>query len=288
MSAVTSPSDGAPAPPARDALARIAFAAVDGTTRLRELDQQAPLRVLFPRPATADIPLAALVNTGGGMLGGDRYCVRIDVGPGARALAMPQAAEKVYRSDGAETRVETVLTVGEGGWLEYLPQETILFQDALFRRATRVDLDESATLMAGEMLVFGRVARGERMTRGLAHDEWRVRRGGRLVWADTMHLDGEFADVFARPSGFDGASSYATFVHAGPQAASRLEAARALLASGAGSEVRVGATVIDGLLIARWLSVEPLALRRAFGGFWAAFRRLATGLPAKLPALWYV
>lgn len=288
MSAAISPSDRAAAAPAREALVRIAFTASDGVTRLRDLEQQAPLRVLFPTPATADIPLAALINTGGGMLGGDRYSVRIDVGPGARALAMPQAAEKVYRSETAETCVETVLTVGDGGWLEYLPQETILFQDALFRRATQVDLDPNATLMAGEMLVFGRVARGERMTRGLAHDEWRIRRGGVLAWADTMHLDGNFADAFARPSGFDGASAYATFVHAGPAAASRLGAARALIASGMGDGVRAGATVIDGLLIARWLAVEPLALRRAFGGFWAAFRRLAMDLPEKLPALWYV
>jgi len=273
---------------ARDGLARIAFASAGGITRLSDLEQRAPLRALFPTPATADIPLAALVNTGGGMLAGDRYVVQIEVGADARALVMPQAAEKVYRSDGAESRVACGLAVGAGGWLEYLPQETILFQDARFRRITDVDLDPGATLMAGEMLVFGRIARGERMTRGLARDEWRVRRGGRLVWADALHLDGDFAETFGRASGFDGAAACATFVHAGPQAAARLDAARTLLNESAREGVRAGATVVGGLLIARWLAAEPLALRRAYDGFWAAFRRLAAGLPARLPALWHV
>lgn len=286
MSAAISPSEASAA--TRDGLARIVFAAKDRVTRLAHLDQQAPLRVLFPTPATADIPLAALVNTGGGMLAGDRCTVGIEVGAGARALVMPQAAEKVYRSDGAESRVRTALAVGPGGWLEYLPQETILFQDARFRRATQIDLAEGAGLMAGEMLVFGRIAHGERMTHGLARDEWRVRRAGRLVWADALHLEGRFAEVFARSSGFDGATACATFVHAGPGAAARLDDARALLDRTAGGPVRAGATTVGGILVARWLAVEPLALRRAFGGFWAAFRRIAAGLPAKLPPLWHV
>jgi urease accessory protein len=294
MSAVILPFRPAAAPDPvqpsseRAGRAQVAFAAREGITRLATLYQSTPLRVLLPRPATGDLPVAAVVNTGGGVLAGDRYDISVEVRAGARALAMPQAAEKVYRSEGPVSRIETRLEIAADGWLEWLPQETILFQDARFRRTTTLAIEAGARAMAGEILVFGRIARGERTTRGLIRDAWRVYRDQRLVWADAVHLEGDFAAALARPSGFAGASAHATFVYAAPDAPGRLTAMRSAIADLAGGPVRAGATSVAGLAIARWLSTDALALRRAFGSFWAAFRHAAAGLPPRLPVLWHV
>lgn len=276
------------APWAREGVAKVVFAARAGVTRLAGLEQHAPLRVLLPRPAAGDISLAAVANTGGGVIGGDIYDVSVEIGTGARALAMPQAAEKVYRSEGPVARVETRLAVGAGGWLEWLPQETILFQDARFRRNTVLTLDATARAMAGEILVFGRRARGESATRGVVREAWQVRRDGRLVWADALHLEGDFAVTMARRPGFDGAAACATFVYGAPGASERLEMARDLIDGTASGSMRAGASCVAGLVIARWLAADALALRRSFGAFWAAFRHAAAGLPARLPVLWHV
>jgi urease accessory protein len=244
--------------------------------------------VLLPQPASGDIPIAAVANTGGGVLAGDRCRVSVAAGPGARVLALPQAAEKVYRSEGPIAYAETRLSAAAGAWLEWLPQETILFQDARFRRSTLVDVSGEGRATAGEILVFGRIARGERTSRGLIREAWQVRRDGRLVWAEALHLEGDFSRTLARRGGFDGATASATWVHVAPDAPDRLGAVRDLLDGTAAGPVRAAVSCVGGLLIARWLACDALALRQAFGAFWAQFRHAAAGLPARLPVLWHV
>jgi len=134
--------------------ADIAFRRRGDTTGLADLYQQAPLRVLFPRPARGDLPAAMLTNTAGGLVGGDELTIRVRAGAGSAAMACAQAAEKVYRSTGADSRVEVALTAEAGAWLEWLPQETILFDGARLRRRTVIDLAPEARLLAGGMLAF--------------------------------------------------------------------------------------------------------------------------------------
>src|SRR3954469_22451789 len=160
---------------------------VAGATRLAHLHQAAPLRALFPETCRMDLTVVALTATCGGFTGGDNMRTAIDMGAGTKAMAIAQAAEKLYRSTGGETRIEIALDVGAGGWLEWLPQETILFNGARMRRETSIDLAEDAGVLAGEILVFGRSAFGETMTRGLVHDAWSVTRDGTLIWADRFH-----------------------------------------------------------------------------------------------------
>jgi urease accessory protein len=249
------------------------------------LRQQAPVRVLFPKQPPGDLLVAALVNVGGGLVAGDRASVTVRVGEGAAALVTSQAAEKVYRSTGADCRVDTRLEVGPGGWLEWCPQETILFERARLRRSLTLDLAEGARAMLGEMLVLGRLASGERSSEGFLYDRIEVRHGGALAWLDSLRLDGRYAGLLDARAGLNGARAVATFVHAAPDAASRLDFAREhLVAEG----VRAGATAVNGLLVVRWLAVEALALRRAFTLFWARFRQEAAGLPPTLPRLWHV
>jgi urease accessory protein len=266
--------------------AHVRFAMRGGETRLSGLDQVAPLRVLFPRTEVDEPPLAAVTTVSGGLVGGDRLDMSIALEEGASAVAMGQAAEKVYRSTGPDSQVEIALLVGPGGWLEWLPQETILFDGSRLARRTSIDLHATGRLMAGECVVFGRLARGEVMRNGFLRDTWEVRRDGRLVWADALMVDD---DIFARleaPVGFGGARAYATALYCGPNVTDHMERAKALTENLEG--VRAGATCVHGVLVARWLSEDPLALRGAFERYWMEMRLAAGGLPARLPRLWYI
>lgn len=244
-----------------------------------------PLRLLFPNPGAGDPPTAVVVTTSGGLVGGDRLEIAASVGAGASALVTAQAAEKIYRSTGADVRFDVRLTVGDGGWLEWLPQETILFDGARLRRGTSAEVAGSGRLLAGELLVFGRIARGERFTQGLARDAWEVRRDGRLVWADALHLDGDVAAVLDHPAGFAGAKAYGTIVYVGKDAADRLDFARTLLEDVA---PHAGATVLGEVLVIRLLGCDAHRLRNDFSRVWAGLRKELNGLPARLPRLWHV
>ncbi|WP_158045834.1 urease accessory protein UreD [Skermanella pratensis] len=271
--------------------ARVRFEHRAGTTRLANLYHHDPLRVLFPNPRVGDLPIATLVTTSGGLVGGDRLDIAIEIGPGASALVTTQAAEKIYRSTGADVQVSADVTVGPDGWLEWLPQEAILFDGARLRRATTLGLAGSARLMAGELLVFGRIARGERFTRGLARDAWEVRRDGRLVWADALHLDGDIGSILDHPACFRGATAYGTILYAASDAARHLDAARGMIntvVSEAPPGVLAAATCLDGMLVIRWLGDRAHHVRRAYACFWAGFRAHVAGLPARLPRLWDV
>lgn len=284
----SSPSDAVLAPggaaPRAAGAVRVAFARVGDGTRLAGLHQRAPVRALFPRQAADEVPVAALVNVGGGLVAGDRAKVEVEVGVGAMACVTSAAAEKVYRSTGADTVIDNRLEVADGGWLEWCPQETILFDRARLRRSLRLELAGDGRAMLGEVLVLGRLASGERATRGLLFDRIEVRRHGATVWLDRLRLEGDFAPVLAAAAGLGGAAVVATFVHAGTGAADRLEFARTLQ----DGQERAGCTVVNGVLVARWLGSDPLALRRAFALFWGGFRSAVAGLPAAMPRLWHV
>jgi urease accessory protein len=262
-----------------DGAAEIVFAA----RGLAHLYQRTPCRVLFPMPEPGDLPVAALLTTSGGLAGGDRLNISIAASAGARAIATTAAAEKIYRSLGPDSRIDIKLTVEEGGWLEYLPQETILFDGARLQRHCIADLAPGGNLLAAEMVVFGRTARGERFTRGLLHDAWRIRVGGKLVWADALRLDGNIAGKLDAPAGFAGATALATAIYGGSAAGDLLPFARELAAEG---DCRGGVTLVNGILVARFLNPRADTVRRALARHIASLRNAAAGLPAGLPRLW--
>jgi urease accessory protein len=266
--------------------AHIRFTVKDGVTRLAGLDQGSPLRVLFPRSETGEPPLAAVTTVSGGLVGGDRLDMSVRLGLGAKLVAVGQAAEKVYRSTGPDSRVEIALEAAADSWLEWLPQETILFDGARLSRRTRIDADPAAEIFAGECVVFGRLARGEVMRHGFVRDGWEVRCEGRLVWADALKIEGDIVGALDAAVGFGGARAYATALFVGPRATAYLELAKELARSD--DAVQAGATCVHGVLVARWLSADPLALRHAFERYWKELRRVAGGLPARLPRLWYM
>jgi len=269
-------------------VAELAFAADGAHTRLSTLYQRAPLRVLFPKVYGGGTPTAVLVTTSGGLVGGDCLDVSVLAHSGSSAIVTAQAAEKVYRSAGEDCRILVRLTIEDGGWLEWLPQETILFDGARLWRITELDTSAGGRAMAGEILVFGRTASGETITRGLVRDAWTVRRAGRLVWADAMHMQGDVANPLASPACLNGAVATATTVYAGADAEANLKTARTLLSDHTNGETLAGATVVGGLLIIRWLGYDSLALRSAYGAFWVALRRHVRGGDEALPRVWCI
>lgn len=256
--------------------AELGLVAAPGGARIAHLYQSSPLRILFPDSDPAEPKQAALVNVAGGLAGGDSLDVAITLGPRARFTATTPAAEKIYRTLGPETEIASALRLEAGGVCEWLPQETILFDGARLTRRMRVDMAADATLLAAEMLVLGRAARGERFTQGAVHDRWRVRRDGRLVWADAFRL----ADPAAAASPFvlQGAGAVATLLLAAPEAASHRELLRDLTDGRAG-------IVAPGLLVARWMG-EAGAVRAGVAGALVALRQAALSLPPRLPRLW--
>jgi urease accessory protein len=239
--------------------------------------------VLFPNPPANDLPLAVLLTTSGGLAGGDRITLSIGAGEGAQAVVTSQAAEKVYRSLGPDTRVDIALTIGRDAWLEWIPQETILFDRARLSRRTTAEIEPGGRLLGSEMVVFGRSARGERLSAGLLHDRWVVRVAGRLRWIDAIRLEGDIARRLDASAGFDGATAIATAIYIGADAARLLPLARALTLD---SDSRAGASLVDGVLLARFIGPDARILRADLARYLADFRRAAAGLPARVPRLW--
>lgn len=304
MFAAISPSEAAPLPGDADSdrdggaaslpvpvpvhgIGTVGFALKDGATRLKDLYQQDPVRVLFPTPARGEIPTAVFVTTSGGLVGGDVLGLGAGVQANAAALVTAQAAEKIYRSKGGLCRIDLRLRVEPGGWLEWLPQETILFEGARMKRRTVASVASGGRLLAGEFIVLGRQAMGETVTHGLVRDDWQVRRDGRLVWADALCLDGDISALTEHPAGLGGAIAIATAVFVADDAPDYLDAARDLL-SGSSGRVRCGATAVNGILVVRVMGADPFEIREAYGNFWAAFRHAAAGLPGQLPRLWHI
>ncbi|WP_245881166.1 urease accessory protein UreD [Thalassospira marina] len=276
-----------------DGRAEVAFKAAPVShmpSRLDHLYYRDPMKMLFPRPQPGDISQAVLATTSGGMVGGDRLSFSGRAGENAQLLITAQAAEKVYRSLGPDGKMHVVLSADDNSWLEWLPQETILFEGARLRRTTSVSVAGSGRVLAGEMMVFGRLARGEVFTRGLARDAWDVTLDGRPVWRDALHLDGDILQVLDHPASFNGARASATAVYTGRGAEDMLDIARESLEGAVqqGDGVLAAATAMENIVIVRWLAAEPMRLRSAYGAWWAAFRNRVNNLPARLPRMWEI
>jgi urease accessory protein len=256
---------------------RVAFALRDGTTRLADLYQRDPCRVLFPDPEPGNRPEAVLVTTSGGVTGGDALRMVVEVGAGAQAVAATQAAEKIYRAASSTDHctIDVALTVHPDAALDWLPQESIVFDGARLKRRTVAEVAAGGSLLACEMVVLGRAASGERFIEGLLLDTWSVRRAGRLVWMDTLRVEGETPDG----AGFGDANALATVIGVWDAPGPYFDKAQALL--GNAEAVRAGVTLVNGVLVARLLG-EATAVRRATTRFLNDLRG------RRLPRVWHV
>ena len=247
----------------------------DGITRRRTLHESGSLRVRFPSPE-GDGLSAVLVNTAGGVAGGDRFDIDITAGEGARLTLTSAAAEKVYRTESSASLLNIALKAQAHARLAWLPQETILFDRARVLRHIDIDLGESASLLFCEIVVFGRAAMGERMQQGELVDRWRMRRGGRLVFAENIHLDGDIGEKLARPAIAKGGTAIGTALIV-PGDEALVERIRELSESFSGE---VGISAWNGFATARFCAQDAAALR---ADMMAVLGRASS---SALPRLW--
>ena len=248
---------------------------VEGVTRRRQLHESGSLRVRFPSPEAEGLS-AVFVNTAGGVAGGDRFDIAIATGEGSRLAVTTAAAEKVYRAAGAPSQLNIALKLAADSHLAWLPQETILFDRAQVSRRIDIDLAESASLLLCEIVVLGRAAMGERMLSGQFVDRWRLRRGGRLVFAETVRLDGDIGEKLRQPAIAKGGVAVGTALIV-PGDETLVERIRELSESFGGE---VGISQWNGFAMARFCAQDAAKLR---ADMMAVLGR-ASG--ASLPRLW--
>jgi urease accessory protein len=228
----------------------------DGVTRRGILHESGSLRVRFPSPEAEGLS-GVFVNTAGGIAGGDRFDIGITAGEGARLTLTTAAAEKVYRAPGPLAELNIALKAEAGAHIGWLPQETILFDRARISRRIDIDLAETASLLLCEIVVFGRAAMGEKMLHGEFVDRWRLRRGGRLVFAETIRLDGEIGEKLARPAIAKGGVAIGTALIA-PGDEAVVERIREATESFGGE---VGISAWNGFAMARFCAQDAARLR---------------------------
>jgi urease accessory protein len=241
-------------------VARLNAERIAGQTVAMDIDEQGPLRIRFPRIAAEGVLEGVLVNTGGGVVGGDRLEFEIETGEGASLALTSQASEKVYRSSGADAEISVALTAQPRSRLAWLPQEAILFDRARIARRIEANVAGNASLTICESVVFGRTAMGESVVDGSIRDRWRVRRDGKLIFADALTLDGEVGKILAGPAIAGGATAVGTLLQIAPDCEQRLDAVRAAHAQ---EHAEAGASAFYGILIVRILAQDRLGLRAA-------------------------
>jgi urease accessory protein len=186
-------------------------AVVDGRTRRRDLHESGSLRVRFPTPEDRGLS-AVFVNTAGGIAGGDHFSTSITLAADSRLTATTAAAEKIYRSHGPSSRIDVRLKIAAGAHLSWLPQETILFDRVRAERTIDIDLAPDASLALCEIVVFGRIAMQEVVAEGRFLDRWRMRRDGRLIFADNVRLDGALSQTLGMRAVANGAVAIGTLL----------------------------------------------------------------------------
>lgn len=235
----------------------LAVAAADKATRRVRVHEEGSLRVRFPNTDPGECE-AVIVNTAGGIAGGDRFALDVEVGPRARLSVSGAAAEKIYRTHGPDAEISVRLDVKPGAVLRWLPQETILFDKTRVSRQIEVDLAGDASIVLAEAIVFGRSAMGETVNEGKMFDRWRVRRDGRLVFAETLSLEGAIAQKLSDKAAADGGIAIATLLVI-PGDDTLSATVRALEGRFAGE---VGVSAWNGIAVVRFCARDGAALRR--------------------------
>lgn len=256
--------------------AHLEFVAGKTASRLVDLHQSGCTKVILPRnhqPRTD----AVFINTAGGITGGDRLRYSADVGDDADLCLTTQTAERIYKSSGGAGTVENTFTLGANAVLDWMPQETILFEGSALNRTLTVEMDKTAAFLALEPLVLGRKAMGETLHRCAFTDTWRIHRGGQLAYADALRIMDPTS--LAGTATFGENRAIATMVYVAPDAEARLESLRQTLSF---NDVTSAASAWNGCLVARFAAPDAQPLRKALIATLTQFR------PYPMPRVWHM
>jgi urease accessory protein len=266
-----------------DGCGRLVLSGAENGTRIEDVFERSPTRIVFPRTGSRPVEEAVIINTGGGVAGGDRLECSVNAFPGASIAVTSQAAEKVYRALHDPAHVATRLKAGESARLAWLPQETIVFNGARLHRTTEIELFSGAELLALEWLVLGRAAHGEVVVGGSITDRWRVKKEGRLIWADSFRISNEIFVYLNRKVLLSTFNSIATLVYFGPDLDRRLELLRQILSS---LECDCAVTLVSGLIVARFATKQSSDLKLALRSFLQQFGPEVGSGPFRVPKMW--
>ncbi|MGG6897488.1 MULTISPECIES: urease accessory protein UreD [Rhizobium] len=253
----------------------LAAKSLGGRTRLAELFQEGAAKIRLPDTFDNSME-AVIINTAGGLTGGDRMDWSIVAGPATHIDVTTQACEKIYKASSDTAEVKTSISVGSSARVDWLPQETILFDRASLSRRLDVELDETAEFLAVEAILLGRKAMGEAMVEGLFRDRWRIRRGERLIHAEELQLDGDIAALTRKSAVLGGQVAFATVLYTGARAETYLGRVRPLVEAH-----MAGASQWKDKLVVRLAAADGFALRKVLIPIISALRN---GAP--VPKVW--
>jgi urease accessory protein len=263
--------------------ARLVLAGSAHGTRIVDLFQRSPIRIMFPGIRGAPVEEAVVVNTAGGIAGGDRLEFSVTALANATATVTSQAAERVYRALNEPALIDTRLRLRDGAKLAWLPQETIVFNGGRIRRNTDIEMSARAELLALEWLVLGRAAHGEEMTCGQISDGWQVKVGGRLIWADRFRaMDEVFPRLRSRALLAD-FKAIGTLIYFGPDVEARVEFLRDLAPQ---LQCHCVATAVSGLVISRLAARDAAELKAGLREILLQFERTWAQAPFRIPKMW--
>lgn len=246
--------------------------------RLLALRQSGSAKVMLPR-CHQSAPEIVFLNTSGGLTAGDRLEYRLDLGPDSQATATTQTAERAYRAEGPPARARVRLSLDRGARLDWLPQETILYDGAKLERETEIDLAPKAQILAIETIILGRAAHGETLRRVTLSDRRQIRRDGKLVLLDPMRLGDGAVQRAGNAALLGGMRAIATLFFVAPDAPAALPSLRAELTE---PDVKAAVSSRDGAIILRCLAPDGWPLRRQM------IRLVQKLRPGALPRVWQI
>ena len=232
--------------------------AVGGATRIEELRQSGSLKLVFPQTHRPDVE-AVIVNTAGGVTGGDRIDIAAELKSGAALTLTTQAAERAYLAQSGEiAEILATIKVGPSARLNWLPQELILFDGSALNRRLSIDLAEDSRLLMVEPIVFGRTAMGEQLNEVSFADHIRITRDGQLQYLDGMRLGKDVVAHLERSAVAGGAKAMVSLVYVAPDAAAHLESVRSFIPDTAGASL-----LAANVLVMRLLAPDGFEMRRS-------------------------
>ncbi|QLE47192.1 urease accessory protein UreD [Nostoc sp. C057] len=263
----------------------LVYADRQGATQLIYNHQQAPLKVQRPfYPEGEKVCHSVILHTAGGMVGGDRLSSNIHLQPQAQALITTAAASKIYRSNGLQARQTIQMQVDAGACLEWLPQETILFNDAIYRQDLRVELATGASWLGWEITRFGRSARGEKFLQGEWRSHTEIWQQGVPLWIDRQWLRGN-EDIFHSPHGLAGKPIVGSLVWVGGEVSGEIVEKTRSLWNGEGE---AGVSRLQHGLLCRYRGYSTSEVRNWFINVWQMLRVSFLNRGNCIPRVWQV
>jgi len=267
---------------------QLRFSRDNGKTQQIHAQVQAPLKVQRPfYPEGVAVCHSVLLHTAGGIVGGDRLDQTIHLEPNAQALLTTAAATKVYRSNGQQARQTIEIQVDAGACLEWLPQETIVFNSAIYRQDLRVELAPGANWLGWEMTRFGRSARGEKFLQGEWRSHTEVWQQGHPLWIDRQWLPGG-EETFNSPHGLAGQPVVATLAWVGQAVSPELVQKARMLWSAKERQGEAGVTQLLSGLLCRYRGSSTVEVRNWFTDVWQLLRLSLLGRPITKPRVWQI